>query len=373
MFLWNVEASVENYVRKKLPRRGLRIDPRPISILGDCDMTFDIAYDDNGTVETVTFTRGESNTKNNDEWDMDHEDEYEDGSYGWDHDLKFRVYDPTTEVVPSFESTIYTYHSVKGERVPLDTVIGIINGSVKVIKTCAFQGCKKMKICLMHDNVEEIQEFAFAGCQVMKTIRLSTNLKSIGKWAFDGCISLDALFIPPTIEQIHGGAFIHCRKLRILSLPPNIHTDQIGCCVLDECDTFFRVTQIERNRYDSDNELHQAILNFYRNYLPPLHKVCLDTDVTSEKIHDAIRAHGSSSVATLTACSTAYGGMTPLHILVMNPHASTGTILEYLDWNVSAALVEDDSGKTPVDYVREYENVEAYMAFIQTLCMKATG
>ena len=47
-------------------------------------------------------------------------------------------------------------------------------------------------------------------------------------------------------------------------------------------------------------------------------------------------------------------GMTPLHLLMMNPHAPAETIAALLDTNMEAVLCLDNQQKTPLEYARDY-------------------
>ena len=62
-----------------------------------------------------------------------------------------------------------------------------------------------------------------------------------------------------------------------------------------------------------------------------------------------------------------YHGMTPLHMLTMNPHAQAETIAALLDVNVEVAFGMDNRGKMSLDYAREY-NVGGLVGMINGLC-----
>ena len=154
--------------------------------------------------------------------------------------------------------------------------------------------------------------------------------------------------------------------MRILSLPPTINTEQIGRCILRRCRALFRITQVQEYDFVDDNseEVHQSLLNFH-HILPPLHKACLETNVSVQSIHDCIRVHGRA-----TAFAKAYDGMTPFHILAMNPHTSPASFVACLELNICAAVVRDDYlGLSPIDYLWEYSNIECIISLIQVLCL----
>ncbi len=98
-----------------------------------------------------------------------------------------------------------------------------------------------------------------------------------------------------------------------------------------------------------------------------------------------------------------HNGMTPLHVLVNNPHATTGSILECFKSNMLVAFVmdaiafagdDDDSdddngsdsdinnksdrdsygknamtGRTVIDYLWKRENIDCLVSLVQALCL----
>ncbi len=318
-------------------------------------------------------------------------------------------------------SKLYIYHGLDYERAPFDTIEVMIHHSVKIIKEWAFDDCKQLRRVIMHDNIETIEDYAFYQCS-----------------------SLDALFLPNSLMSIGDGAFMGCRSLRILSIPPNMMN--IGRRFMKDCSTFFHIitttsactrtrsrarvtnTQIQEQSMiikpyelypdgsDNNDQTQQAIINYCRT-LPPLHKACLDINVTAQSIRQCI-ATTTSSTSTSTYPTT-HGDddgtdgimMTPMQILALNPHADTSAILTLLHVNMgavferySSSAIDSEgnndndgkssafpyshscscsctcsctcscscsssiSGKTPLDCIGEY-NSDAYLSVIAALCM----
>ncbi len=411
MFLLVVKAREVSYGIKELPAPNLKVDPRPIFDLDEYDDGGDALHKEMSF--TITYIRYHNNNHDKFSIAIGRTDGIESGWKGMD--LKFRVYDPSKELVPRFDTTTYKYLGVAGEHAPYNTVNTFIDPSVRIIQEYAFRGCNKMEGCIIHDDVEEIGECVFEYCHAMVTIRLPRNLKRIGKGAFHCCDSLDALFIPPSVEEIGQKAFEECTKMKVLSLPPDITLEQMHSQMLYGCTTFFETTHIQpysvsgyrlitidpdgfnyqrqqRITHITRSEIiHQAIIDFFRNNTPPLHKACLDTNVTSLSIHDCIRHNfasevedrsetlSSASSSTLTATiaraasTTDHNAMTPLHILAINPYVCAGSgsspILACLHLNMNVAFMADESGMTPLDYMKRYNNVNGIVTVIQALCI----
>ncbi len=290
---------------------------------------------------------------------------------GWNVKLLFRVYNPARETVPSFISTTYTYMGEIGERAPRDTIVGIIDLSVPVIRDSAFSNCEQMKICTMNDNVTAIMAYAFMGCISMKVIKLSRRIFAIGSRAFLDCGSIDALFFSPSLEDIGTYAFESCSNMRILS--PLEGVQSVGPNIFQECDTLFSIPGIRQYEYDdllnttNDFAVVTSIRDVQRR-MPFLHKLCLDPFITAQQVRGSLQTNGGPCTSH-DAVRMIHHNMTPLHIIVMNPHATLDVIMACFDINKLAAIQPDDFGMTPMDYLRTYSNLEALISLVDTLCL----
>lgn len=115
-------------------------------------------------------------------------------------------------------------------------VYTIPNG-VKVIKSCAFKNCNKLKqikfskslqsieyeafnSCInlsdikIPSNVTEIQEEVFSNCKNLKNIELSENIEEISYELFSNCTSLETIEIPSKVTAIESSAFKMCKNLK---------------------------------------------------------------------------------------------------------------------------------------------------------------
>ncbi len=250
--------------------------------------------------------------------------------------FSMRLYDPEKEVVPRFDTTTYTYLGLDGERVPYNTVICIIDPSVEIIKGRTFEDCTMLHQCIMHDKVHTIECAAFMDCH-----------------------SLEALFLPSCLKCIGGEAFCRCKNIRILPLPP-YENRKIDLSFITGCETLSCITKIQ-NRVPSNPILD--VINFYSYNIHPLHKECLKIHVSVQAIQDCLHEHGNAVAAVRD-----HDGMTPLHILAMNPHATVGVMLSCFKANMDAVFVGDSRGLTPMYYLKEY-NHEGYTFMVMSLCI----
>ena len=198
-------------------------------------------------------------------------------------------------------------------------------------------------------------------------IKLSKSLKRIGPQAFENCESLEAIFLPSSVEKIESGAIGCCPNIRIFRLSLDVDVPHE---IFHYCEAFFETTQIEAYDYDytthqtvNINEVHQAVVDFY-NDLPPLYQTCLDTDVNAQAIHHCVDTHGPD-----TAAIRDHDGMTPLHVLAMNPHADVRAIGACFFLNLKAAVTKDNRGHTPLDYLKVHHDIEYHTFLMASLCV----
>ncbi len=376
MIILQVKVPVSfRSIQTELPNPNLAIDPRVNN--HDCKIRRVVCiYHQNGT--TVTLVRvGHMNTN------VDPEDTLI---------LQLKAYDPATEVVPNFELTTYLYLGVDEEKAPLDTTVLLIDQSVKIIKKDAFHDCVKIRKCFMHDNVHTIEDRAFCSCEAMTVIRLSLSLKRIAEEAFFDCMSLIGIFLPSTLETIGLHAFAYCKSLSILSLPPNINLSHVGDGIVNECLKIFENEEIDHygeilgdsffetfDWFYNNEKVHQSILN-YNHKLPPLHKACLATEITSQTIDDTIvcakkkekknGALSSNADASSITMTTHHHGKTPLHVLAINPYADEGALITCFHTNLYAVFSRDDADMTPLDYLRRCRHsIDDHTLLVLSLCM----
>jgi len=235
---------------------------------------------------------------------------------GWYGSFGLRAY-LSTENIPDFTSTVYTYHGLRYEEAPKDTTQVIFHPSVTIIHNGAFFGCKSLVRVTIPDTVTRIEGLAFSGCVSLRFIRLSTNLEFIGTMAFNGCTSIDAVFLLPTITSIGNLVFKDCTSLRFFILPDSI--EHLGHMVF----------------YGRNSRLSTTVSN-------NLSKVCYSISVTPQIIQECIDTHGIERATEVNDQQ-----MSALHILCANPHVTGDRIRTYLQLAPEAAEQEDSDGMTP--------------------------
>ena len=256
---------------------------------------------------------------------------------------------------------LYIYHGLDNEEVPKDVTHVIVDNSVTVIKIRAFAGCVHLVSLVMGDNVKRIEKYAFIHCIALLYIRLSKALEYIGDRAFEQCESLEALFLPSTVTSIEHLAISGCRSLRLIILPNDIDLGKVGNKIISytHIQQIAKASGVEYDYYYGGFVEHNRRVNewlFHHMDAAPFHKLCYDSSVTTKQISDYLHEHGDDSALAIDTIH----GMTPLHILSMNPHAPPDAILTLLKANINAANVGDNRGKTPLYYAL-YHNPFAFV------------
>ena len=95
----------------------------------------------------------------------------------------------------------------------------------------------------------------------------------------------------------------------------------------------------------------------------PFHKLCYNSSITTKHINDYVNEHGNDSARAIDTIH----GMTPLHMLSMNPHSPADEISALLDVDMEVAFRLDNQGKFSLDYARDC-NVGGLVALVNGLC-----
>jgi len=267
---------------------------------------------------------------------------------------------------------LHIYHGLdyENEKVPEDVTHVIVDNCVTVIKFGAFSNCELLVSLIMGDSVKRIEEEAFFQCFALRFVRLSKTLEYIEFRAFWYCNSLEALFLPSTVEWIEYEAFESCESLRLLILPHDIDLNNVGKTIIPITaiyDHFARTgVAYEYDEWGDVTDVSNLQVNewlIHEMDVAPFHKLCYNSTITTKHINDYLREHGNDSALAIDPIH----GMTPLHILSMNPYAPADAIAALFNFNMQAVFCADNQQNNPLEYARDY-NVGGLIQVINGLC-----
>ena len=93
---------------------------------------------------------------------------------------------------------------------------------LEVVTESAFQDCTQLQSLEIPESVTEIQKNAFYGCTALSYLTFQEGLKTIGDTAFYGCSKLSSVYIPDGVTEIGDYAFGNCAALSNVHLPESI-------------------------------------------------------------------------------------------------------------------------------------------------------
>ena len=168
---------------------------------------------------------------------------------------------------------------------------------------------------------------------------------------------MEALFLPSTLKSIEHHAFARCRSLRLLILPNDIDLSNVGNDIIDQT----AIGHIATTAGMPFSRVNEWL--FHHMDDSPFHELCYNSSATTKQINEYLIEHGNDSALAIDTIH----GMTPLHMLSMNPHAPADTIAALLNVDMEVAFCLDNQGKMSLDYARDY-NVGGLIAMINGLC-----
>ena len=298
----------------------------------------------------------------------------------------------------------YHYKGDDGETVPKTVTHVTIDSSVTTIKTETFAGCSVLFSVVMTDNVKKLERAAFASCRRLKFIRLSKVLEIIEPYAFSDCTELEFIFLPETVQFVKDFAFGDCDQMRLLQLPLDIDPNNLGDGIIHttklvtHAETQQNVCYEERHyslqeemndnheeeeRGEEEEEVlsdteedeeeddttftptsNQKVNSWLINHMSdfPLHRICYSSSVTTQTIQLHLNKYGKKSVHKTDTIS----GMIPLHILSLNPYATSKEIKFLLNIDHETAFHKDINNNSPIDYATQF-NFSALVTMMELL------
>ena len=203
----------------------------------------------------------------------------------------------------------------------------------------AFKSCVFLSSIHLPDSITHIQNGTFKDCTSLKSVHLPASLTHIGHHAFSSCTSLPVIALPPSITSIESAAFENCKKLAIYEVPPStsIADDAfIGCSNYNDENDDVPVTDFLKHRFDDLS----------------LHRICFDSDVSTQKLQTYIDEHGCIDVGKVDKMNC-----TALHILASNPVATSDMIMILVKAHPSITQKRDKLGRLFMHYVCENPNI----------------
>lgn len=274
---------------------------------------------------------------------------------------------------------LYRYLGLENEKIPKDVTHVIVDDSVTNINEWAFCMRRRLVSVIMGDNVTTIQDNAFYKCHNLKHIRHSKTLQYIGRKAFFHCRSLEILILPSSIQLIGLEAFCRCESLRVLILPDqNNRFGDVGRRSLLLGHRIIHGTAIYKiaeaaaveyeeqggfDRYEESYLANEWLLHHMDE--SPFHKLCCNMSIDAIQINDFLSQNG---IETASQLDRIYG-MTPLHMISLNPFAPADVIAgTLLQAGIGNVFKRDNQGNIPLDYARQY-NVTGLLKMIEALCL----
>ena len=188
--------------------------------------------------------------------------------------------------------------------------------SVVIVNRFTFKDCTSLKKISFPETLEVVGESAFHSCTSLTVVDLSKTIVGVlGDNAFSGCSSLSWVHLPRTLKMIGFTAFENCTSLSFIVLPDEVNMSYEcfkGCRLID------RVIE----RLESSTTSHSIIneykfLRYQHRFADrPLHPICYDPNLTTEKLTTYITTSGNDNNSIN---NVDYFSMNALHILCTNP------------------------------------------------------
>ena len=98
---------------------------------------------------------------------------------------------------------------------------------------------------------------------------------------------------------------------------------------------------------DVSDESNRQVIEWLVHHMDdaPFHKLCYDASITTKYINNYLTENGTDAAVA----SNPIHGLTPFHMLSMNPHAPADAIAALFESNTEATFREDNKGKPPLD------------------------
>lgn len=146
----------------------------------------------------------------------------------------------------------------------------IMPESVTVLRSDAFENCKKIRHVELSDGIRTIGPYTFFGCEKLESIKMPAELTIIDDHAFGNCISLQNVILPSKIDEIRILAFAGCDDLTAIEIPGG--TRMIWDPGFDYCDSlrdiYFTGTEEKWNKCLVDTKFNKNVRIHFNSHMP---------------------------------------------------------------------------------------------------------
>ncbi len=231
-----------------------------------------------------------------------------------------------------------------------------IPNTVTTIGRCAFYWCSSLQ-SIDIPNGTAVRERTFYECTSLRSVTIANTVTTIEREAFYRCSSLLSVQIPHGVATIGAGAFVECVSLRSVHIPNTVTENEL--------DAFYHCHRLNQTYIeDTLTWLRRRFDNL------PIHHACYYANDDAESAVDHL-----SKLIQQNKRALAYGdamGMTPLHILCCNPHATFEMMRVVISGEPSSVTQMDGTGSTPLELFLRCRNLlgfhEKFVKTATTLC-----
>ena len=192
----------------------------------------------------------------------------------------------------------------------------------------------------------------------MKVVSIPDGVTTINARTFEDCSSLQSLHIPDSVTTIENSAVNGCDSLRSILIPATVEVIQEDGVDLDddvdewgELYTFYDCTILKQRQTDHPTyQENTTTWSRQRFNNIPIHFACYDYGYNNASSSTTTLDNLSSLIRENKECLTDTDamGMTPLHILCYNPHATAEMMQIMVEAEPSLLTHTDVTGCTPL-------------------------
>jgi len=221
---------------------------------------------------------------------------------------------------------VYIFHGQDDEQVNNGDVPSVVvEESVRDISDWAFQGHRQLQQIKFPSNLRSIGYGAFSGCVSLTVILFPNVLETISNYAFDGCTSLTTLYFSASLKRIGTHAFTRCTSLVVTNKLPTKEVPQIDelafayCLTLELRQRQHQTTTETYNNHSQPQERSIETIQWIKQRYGklPIHEICSNPNITLHQLKQTTHQNKQ------TLQQTDELGMTALHILCLNPNATS--------------------------------------------------